>query len=99
MAKRVEQDDIIRINELYLKFHTYAEVARQTGFSPSTVKKYVVADFTAPETAEKKIFSQEMIPKNVDLSLLKNKNDWGNACILRANEEEEIRELWKELSI
>lgn len=99
MAKRIEQDDIIRINELYLKFHTYAEVARQTGFSPSTVKKYVVPGFTVQEAVEKIIFTKEIMSESVDASLLGNKNDWGNACILRANEEEEIRELWKELSI
>lgn len=36
---RVTKDDVIKINELYLKHKTYAAVARETGFAPSTVKK------------------------------------------------------------
>ena len=41
MASKVTNEDILRINELYYKHKTYAEVARQTGFAASTVKKYV----------------------------------------------------------
>ena len=42
MANKVTNEDILRINEIYYKTHTYAETARQTGFSASTVKKYVI---------------------------------------------------------
>ena len=42
MASKVTNEDILRINELYYKHKTYAEVARQTGFAASTVKKYVI---------------------------------------------------------
>ena len=41
MASKVTNEDILRINELYYKHKTYAEVARQTGFAASTVKKYI----------------------------------------------------------
>ena len=37
MAK-VTNEDIVRFNELYAKLKTYAAVARETGFSASTVK-------------------------------------------------------------
>ena len=45
MASKVTNEDIVRINELYYKYKTYAEVARQTGFSAGTVKKYVIANW------------------------------------------------------
>ena len=51
MASKVTNEDILRINELYYKHKVYAEVARQTGFSASTVKKYVDKNWT-PVCAE-----------------------------------------------
>ena len=42
MAKRVTEDDKILFNTLYLKLGTYSGVAKETGFSASTVKKYIV---------------------------------------------------------
>ena len=44
MAKRVTQEDIIKINELYLKLKNKSAVARETGFSLSTISKYIIAD-------------------------------------------------------
>ena len=41
MASRVTSEDILRMNEIYYKTRVFAEVARQTGFSASTVRKYV----------------------------------------------------------
>ena len=35
---RVTDEDKILINQIYLEVGTYAETARRTGFSPSTVK-------------------------------------------------------------
>ena len=49
MANRVTDADKIIINMLYIKEGTYAEVARQTGFAPSTVKKYIVSDYVLEE--------------------------------------------------
>ena len=34
MARKITIDDIHKINELYYKYHNYAEVARQTGLVP-----------------------------------------------------------------
>jgi hypothetical protein len=42
MASKVTNEDILRINEIYYKTKVYAETARQTGFSASTLKKYVI---------------------------------------------------------
>ena len=38
-ARRVTDEDIKKMNELYLEIGTYAGVAREVGFSGSTVKK------------------------------------------------------------
>ena len=44
MANKVTQENIIEMNEIYLKVGTYAETARRTGFSASTVKKYIIVN-------------------------------------------------------
>ena len=41
MANRVTSEDILRMNKIYYQTHVFAEVARQTGFSASTVRKYI----------------------------------------------------------
>ena len=46
MANKVTPDDILQINTLYLELKTYAAVARKTGFSAGTVKKYIIPNFT-----------------------------------------------------
>ena len=46
-VKRVGPQDIVNINELYLIHKVKAEVARQTGFSASTVAKYIIPDYKA----------------------------------------------------
>lgn len=45
MANRVGPLDIIKMNELYLTIKTYAGVAREVGFSASTVKRYIDPNF------------------------------------------------------
>ena len=39
--KRVTPEDIVIFHELYSKFGTYARVARETGFSASTIGRYI----------------------------------------------------------
>ena len=39
--RKVSKQDIIQMNELYQKLGSYAAVAREIGFSASTVSKYV----------------------------------------------------------
>lgn len=53
MAKRVTQDDIIKFNILYKQIGTYAGVARKTGFSAGTVRKYIIQNFEEPKEEEK----------------------------------------------
>lgn len=44
-VKRVQADDIIKMNELYLTIGTYAGVARAVGFSAGTVKRYIQENY------------------------------------------------------
>ncbi len=40
MAKRLTEEDKVLIKQTYAECGTYAETARRTGFSASTVKRY-----------------------------------------------------------
>lgn len=41
MRKRVAPENVKNFHALYEKHGTYAEVARRTGFSASTIRRYV----------------------------------------------------------
>ena len=92
---RVTKDDVIKINELYLKYKTYAAVARETGFASSTVKKYVDPNFALPKKEVKKF--DKPLP-TVDFSIFR-KPDWKDFMTLTTQEFDELHELWEELSL
>jgi hypothetical protein len=94
---QVTQDDIKRFNELYYKYKTYAEVARQTGFSAGTVSKYVDKNYIPIDDSKKKKFSGEINNKNFD-NLIAAEN-WGMLFKLTEKDEVELKELWTEMAI
>lgn len=100
MASKVTNEDILRINELYYKYKVYAEVARQTGFSASTVKKYVIPNW-APVASENIIhFDTAQLPNfTIAAEIFKDVDNYGDLCTLSSEEKQQIKELWKELSI
>ena len=49
--RKVSKEDIIQMNELYQKLGSYAAVARETGFSASTVSKYVDKNYKKVDEA------------------------------------------------
>ena len=98
MAKRVGVEDIQRINELYYKYKTYAEVARQTGFAPSTVKKYVDSNWQPLNEIEVVKFTKDDLP-DFTTDIFRGVKNFGDLCVLSEEERKEIEELWKELSI
>lgn len=53
MANKVSNNDILRINELYYVDPVYSHVAKATGFSPTTVKKYIIPNFQPLKSREK----------------------------------------------
>lgn len=96
---RVTEEDKIKFNELYAKLGTYAAVARETGFSASTVRRYIVKD-SAPAATPTEIvhFSEKEMKDLEDLeAMFKSIDDWAKMCELSDEEREEMKVLWKEL--
>ena len=92
MAKRITQIDIININNVYAKCHNKAQTARETGFSPATVSKYIIENFGAQGKIEKK--EREVLPLNPQVFHLK---DWSELLDLSEEEREEMKLLRKEV--
>ena len=100
MANKVTNEDVIRINELYYKHKVYAEVARQTGFSASTVKKYVKPGWQPVIETEIVRFDMSNLPEfQKAVEIFRGVQNYGNLCVLTEFEKEEIKELWKELAV
>jgi len=91
----ITYEDKIKINQLYQKLKTYAAVAREMKIAPSTVKKYVIDGYTAPEANIKKF--EGPLP-DFDSSMFRT-DDWGALCEMSDEEVKEIRDLWKELEL
>lgn len=98
MANRVTSEDILRINEIYYKTKVYAETARQTGFSASTVKKYVDPKWKPVESKNIVRFDITQL-SHFDSSIFKGLDNYGELCILTEQEKEEMKILWEELTI
>lgn len=95
---RVTSEDILRMNEIFYKTHVFAEVARQTGFSASTVRKYVDTNWK-PVINENIIrFEFNQIPE-FDSSIFRGIDNYGELCVLTEREQEELKQLWIELSV
>ena len=98
MANKVTNEDIVRINSLYYKYKVYAQVARETGFAPSTVKKYIIKDWKPIEAKEIKRFELSSLPE-FDSSAFRGVENYDSLCVLTERELEELKDLWEELAI
>ena len=100
MANKVTNEDILRINELYYQYKTYAVGARQTGFAASTVKKYVTPNWQPVATENIVHFNLEQLPDLKEaVEIFRGIENYGFLCQLTSLEKEEIKELWKELAV
>jgi len=94
MARRVDNQAIIEINEAYLATGTYSGAAAATGWSASTVKKYIIPDYKSEQKIE--AVDIELPP----LSEIANKlPPWYDITCLTPEEEREIKQLWKEMIV
>lgn len=98
MASRVTNEDIIHINESYYKYKTYAEVARQTGFAASTVKKYVIPGWQPVLETKNIRFNMSGLPDSPHPGFV-GLNNYGELCVLTNNEKEELKTLWEEMAV
>lgn len=100
MANKVTNEDILRINELYYKHKTYAEVARQTGFAASTVKKYVIPGWEPVKTDNIVRFDLVNLPNFFEVApLFRGVENYGDLCVLSEEEKEQMKSLWEELAV
>ena len=95
---RVTSEDILRMNEIYYKTRVFAEVARQTGFSASTVRKYVDVNWKPIENENIIKFDMNDLPE-FDTTCFKGIENYGDLCVLTEREQDEMKELLKELVI
>lgn len=98
MANKITTEDIEKINECYYRLKKYAAVARETGFSPSTIKKYVKNDWKPESERKIRKFNANDIPE-FDDKIFNNIKNFGELCVLSSLEKKEIEELWGELSL
>lgn len=98
MARKVTTDDIKQFNELYYKHKSYAEVARITGWSSSTVSKYVDKNYQPVVEIEIKRFDPKAdLPEfNSEMFAVEN---LGELLVMSEDELVEMVDLWKELAI
>lgn len=100
MAKRVTNEDILKFNEIYYRTKTYAEVARETGFSASTVKKYIDKNWQPVQVENIVHFDIAQLPDFTEaVKIFRGVDNYGYLCQLTPVESEEIEELWKELAV
>ena len=90
----------VQINELYKKIGTYSGVARELGISPSTVKRYVLTNYTPAADLP-------VVPANIPFcrkkieSFVLSAEEMQNPDIskLTAQELSDMEEFWKELAL
>lgn len=99
MARKVTTDDIKQFNELYYKFKSYAEVARQTGWSASTVSKYIDKNYIPVLKSEIHRFDPKTELPEFSTDIFDEAFSLGDLCTLSAEEKSEITELWRELAV
>lgn len=99
MARRVTADDIRKMNEIYYQCKSYAETARQTGWSASTVRAYIDKNFSP--VLENKIhrFDPNTELPEFSTELFEGIENWGVLCVLSDEEKIEIVELWEEIAL
>lgn len=99
MARRVSVDDIRQMNEIYYKCKSYAETARQTGWSAATVRNYIDKNFSP--VLENKIhrFDPNTEMPEFSTEIFEGIENLGDLCVLSDEEKIEIVELWEEIML
>ena len=94
MAKKVTNEDIIQMNEAFLLCRTYSGVAKATGWSASTVKKYIIDGYIS----SKKPIEYSIVPLSIEQTIQKLIEN--NAiCDVTKEEKVELKELQKDIIV
>ena len=82
------------MNEAYLACGTYSGAAKATGWSASTVKKYIIPDYKSEQKVE--VVDIELPPIEEIADRLP---PWYDLTCLTPEEEQEVKQLWKEMLV
>ena len=99
MPRRVTMDEVRRMNEIYYKCHSYAETARQVGYSASTVRNYIDPNFNPVIEDEVRRFNPDTDMPQFSTQQFVGVDNYGDLCALSDEEIAEIKELWKEIAV
>lgn len=94
MAKRVTPEDIITINETYLLCGSYSATAKATGWSASTVAKYVDKNYKSSVEGAPASPAQSIEPAALDVALEYLLNHSNLSC-LTEQERADMKTIWK----
>ena len=95
---KVTKEDIKTFNKLYFETKNFSEVARRTGFSASTVRKYVDRNYRPVDENSIKRFDPKLL---IDFEPKRfwGMENWNSLIVLSDEEKEEMREIWEEIEI
>lgn len=95
LAKRITDEQIEQINKAYLECGTYSGAAKIVGVSPSTVKKYIIPDYSEEPII---IVNKEKItPKKVeDIKKFTTAAEVYEATMITNEEEDDLKLFWRE---
>ena len=106
MARKIDDDTIIRINELYLEIGVKSKVAQMVGVSPSTVSKYIIPDYKpaaaepeAPVEFDKPIPGAAAFVNLIKSTHMSPTKAFCLACMLTEEEWDGVREIQKGVNI
>ena len=97
MARRVSVDDIRQMNEIYYQCKSYAETARQTGWSASTVRSYIDKNFSPVLEDNIHRFNPDTELPEFSTKIFEGVENYGDLCVLADEEKIEIVKLWEEI--
>ena len=94
MGRRVTPEDIITINETYLLCGSYSATAKATGWSTSTVSKYVDKNYKSSIESAPASPAQPIEPAALDVALEYLLNHSNLSC-LTEQERTDMKTIWK----
>ena len=99
MARRVTVDDIRTMNDIYYVCHSYAETARRTGWSASTVRAYIDKHYSPINEDNVRRFDPDTDMPEFSTKMFEGVENYGDLCVMSDEEYAEVKELWKELAL
>lgn len=99
MGNRVSAEDIKKINEIYFQTKSYAETARQTGWSAATVRRYVDKNYSPINENNIRRFNPDTDLPVFSTQMFESIICYGDLCVLNGEELDEIMDMWEEIEV